>query len=106
MKPVDSLTGLTNELCDWCKAREREWEQFVSESAKKTPAGTPGLWDKMPVIDSKAVAETSPIFERHLGIPLDPRLIRPGGYSSADDLVNELVPRMIAAAKKNRGKAS
>lgn len=78
----------------------------MKASAKKGPTGTPGLWDRMPAIDSKAVAETSPIFEKHLGIPLDPRLIRSGGYSSADDLVKDLVPRMIAAARKIRGKAS
>ena len=49
----------------------------------------------MPTLDSKAVARSSPIFERHLGRPLDIRLIRPGGYQDIDHMLDDLVPAMM-----------
>ena len=38
---------------------------------------------------------SSPIFERHLGRPLDIRLIRPGGYQDIDHMLDHLVPAMM-----------
>jgi hypothetical protein len=61
------------------------------------------LWDGLPEVDSKAIARTSPIFERHLGIPLDVKLIRRGGYQTIEEVIVELVPKMIDAAKVRSG---
>ena len=53
------------------------------------------LWDTMPTVDSKAVARTSHIFKKWLGKPLDVRLIREGGYENLDDMIQDLVPKML-----------
>lgn len=45
----------------------------------------------MPAVDSKTVARTAPLFERHLGSPLDVQRIRQGGYDSIDDITDHLV---------------
>ena len=57
----------------------------------------------MPVVDSKTVARTSPIFEKHLGRPLDIRLIRPDGYKSIDHMIRHLVPLMMNDHRSRRG---
>lgn len=92
--------ALRDDLCAWCKDRRDEWDRFVRLSESKGTPGSIGLWDRMPAIDSKAVTETSPIFERHLGVKLDPNLIRPGGYASDEELVADLIPKMIALADR------
>lgn len=97
--------ALKEELCSWCRERREEWDRFVQLSERKGVPGSIDLWNGMPVVDSKAVTETSPIFERHLGIKLDPKLIRPGGYASDDDLVADLVPKMMALADKKPKKS-
>ncbi len=53
------------------------------------------LWDSMPTVDSKTVARTAPIFEDCLGRKLDVRLIRQGGYQSVEDVISDLVPKML-----------
>jgi aspartate-semialdehyde dehydrogenase len=95
--------GLEDELASW-------HEKLQSDSSKLAglvsagPEG--GLWEGMPTIDSKVVTETSPIFERHLGIPLDVTCIRPGGYTSFRDLVSDLVPKMKKLAQLKKSKDS
>lgn len=86
---------LKTDLRSWWKREKKDWEHRVDSSSGKRPTGAE-LWDSMPTIDSKVATETSPIFEKHLGIPLDTSLIRPGGYSSIDDLISDLVPKMMS----------
>ena len=57
----------------------------------------------MPAVDSKAVARTSPIFEEHLGRPLDVQYIRPDGYQSVDDMIRHLVPAMMDGPPLGKG---
>ena len=82
----------------WWGVECTDWDTAVSGGDPEMPGGT-DLWDCMPEVDSKAIARTSPIFERHLGVPLDVRLIRPGGYTIIDDAIADLVSKMEAAAK-------
>src|SRR5689334_10642001 len=77
---------LRKELQRWY---EDESEAPPPSSNASTPA-TEGAWDDMPAIDSKAVVKASTIFKRYLGVDLDPKMIRKGGYSSFDDLVDDL----------------
>jgi hypothetical protein len=87
----------------WWEAESTDWDLTVTATDPSQLPGGDDLWDGMPIVDSKAVARTSPIFERHLGIPLDVKLIRPGGYASIEDAVGDLVPKMIAAASHQAG---
>ena len=56
-----------------------------------------GLWDGIPNIDSKEVARMRPIFER-VGLPFDVNHIRPGGYMTVDELIDDLVPKLAGTA--------
>lgn len=95
--------ALRQELVAYFEAmKERMRKLRNSDRGKPLPGGAP-LWNGVPEIDSKAVAETSPIWEKHLGIPLDTRLIRPGGYASFDEFLSELGPRMLRKATLRRG---
>ena len=89
--------GLATELREWCNHETADWDALVEGQGSGTGMGgnDSDLWESMPTLDSKTVARTSPIFEKHLGRPLKVRLIRPGGYDSVDDMVNHLVPAMM-----------
>jgi len=89
---VATASGLKDALYDWLGAACLDWDEAVNAEAES--GGEVDLWDGMPVVDSKTVARTSPIFERYLGIPLDVKLIRRGGYSSIDDVLADLLPKM------------
>src|SRR6266568_3364249 len=65
----------------WSK-ESSDWDAQVSGKQPVTLPGGTDLWDRMPVVDSKAVARLTHVFERHLGIPLNTKLIRPGGYKN------------------------
>ena len=48
------------------------------------------LWEDMPTVDSKTVARLAPIFKRHTGRYQNIRRIRPGGYDSVEEAVQDL----------------
>ncbi len=87
---------LKTALRSWWKREQKDWDRRVDSSARERITG-PELWDGMPTIDSKVAAETSPIFEKYLGIPLDTSMIKPGGYTSIEDLMSDLVPKMMSS---------
>jgi len=92
---------LAKDLHDFWEAETTDWDAQVEGAGAGGSASD--LWGCMPVVDSKAVARTAPIFEKHLGIPLDVRLIRPGGYHSIDAMVSDLVPKMVRKGLKRNG---
>jgi len=96
--PSSKAAQLAAELRAWWAQESADWDSVVAGGAD-TPSLSGGLWDGMPTVDSKAVARTSPIFKKHLGIPLDVKLVRAGGYASIDDVIGDLVPKMEAAAQ-------
>jgi hypothetical protein len=63
----------------------------------KPPAGT--LFDALPAIDSLGVVTGLVVVEAHLPCKVPPRLIRPGGYNSFEDLVTDLMPKLRALVK-------
>ena len=90
-------TQLRRALRAWAEQETVDWDAQVEASGTGIvpDTGNSDLWDSMPTLDSKAVARSSPIFERYLGRPLDIRLIRPGGYQSIDAMIEHLVPSMM-----------
>jgi hypothetical protein len=103
--PADKVQALRDDLKAW-------WDEVQAEEIILTPedgAEDADLWDNMPVLDSKRVALSSHLFVKHLGVDLDMKLIRPGGYSSFDDFTNHIIPAMIAhvaAGKASKQKKS
>lgn len=93
-------------LTAWWAEECTDWDAAVLGADESSLPGGVDLWDSMPQVDSKAVARTSPIFERHFGIPLDVKLIRAGGYAGIEDVIAGLVPKMEAAASKTLGNKS
>lgn len=93
---------IASDLRAWWDGETSDWDAEVTGSSPKLSGE---LWERMPEIDSKVVARSSGIFEKHFGIPLDVRLIRRGGYSSVEDMVEDLVPKMQAKLKKPAGGA-
>ena len=93
---------LIQALRAWWSQETDDWDALV-EGSGADEAATSDLWDSMPTVDSKAVARTSPIFEEHLGRPLDVQCIRPGGYQSVEDMIRHLVPAMMDAPQPGKG---
>lgn len=100
--PQTKLKLLERDLREWWEQERTDWDTAVSGAEHKQLPGGADLWDAMPTVDSKAVARTSPIFERHLGAPLDVKLIRPGGYSSIEDLIADLISKLTSSASAQR----
>ena len=90
--------ALSLELRGWWSKERADWDTQVegSPTAGMSEATDSDLWGSMPVVDSKTVARTSPVFEKHLGRPLDIRLIRPRGYESVDHMIGHLIPLMMS----------
>jgi hypothetical protein len=100
---ADLSGAITAEIQAWWEVESTDWDAAVTAADPSALPGGADLWDDMPVVDSKTIARTSPIFERHLGIRLDVTLIRPGGYPSIEDAIADLVPKMTAAAGHSHG---
>jgi hypothetical protein len=86
--------ALATELLDWWRKEREDWDILLEPSPDELTDVESDLWDSLPVVDSKAIARSAPIFEAHLGIPLDVKLIRPGGYPSIEAAIEHLLPRM------------
>lgn len=99
-QPV-ATTALAADLRAFWEAECVDWDQLVT-GAVAGVADEIDVWNDMPTVDSKAVARTSPIFQKHLGIPLDSSLIRPGGYKTLEEMIEHLVPLMMETAKKRQ----
>lgn len=96
----DRMTKLIDALRGWLELESADWDQLVTGPLADAPDADIDLWDDMPAIDSKAVARSSPLFKKFLGIELDVALIRAGGYKTIDECIDHLVPLMDEAAKK------
>ena len=99
------LKTLRLELTRWYEEETSNFDALVENSGSSEVGNEDysDLWDSMPELDSKAVARSSPIFVRYLGIPLEAKIIRPGGYESADQMINHLVPKMLDRLQSDAG---
>lgn len=77
---------------DWA---ERECTSFDEAVDRLTGGGRDenSIWD-MPSIDSKRVVGLLVELEDALGRPIPCSVIRPGGYTSVDDLAKDLGPKI------------
>lgn len=96
-----SIAALEEAIRAWWQTQQASW---LTDPADAESQET-DLWDGLPEIDSKVVARTTPLFEEHLGVKLDVRMIKAGGYDSIDQLITDLVPRMIAKVNRRISKA-
>ena len=100
-------SALAADLRAWLQAERSDWDAAVAAGATPDLPGGADLWNDMPGLDSKVVARSSHIFKQHLGVPLDIKLIRPGGYTDGEAMIADLVPKMVATvsegSKTSRG---
>ncbi len=72
----------------------RLWWEEEAQSFDAAVAGTAPIWEGLPEIDSKAVVKASPIIRAFLGVDLDPKHIRRGGYASFNDFADDLLAKL------------
>jgi hypothetical protein len=102
----DKKEALEESLREWWHERNSSWEiddaDDTGESTSETSHGGGGgdVWDHMPEIDSKEVTRAGSVCEEYLDTDFDPSLVREGGYGSIDDLVDDLVPKLIEKEKE------
>lgn len=83
---------LVAELEAWF-AEEAESIDGVIEAG--APAGMGGsIMGMRPAIDSKRVIDATVVTKRVLGIELPPNIIRPGGYTTCDEMIADIVPKL------------
>lgn len=103
---TDLSAVLSADLNAWWEQECGDWDTLVEGKSPESLLGGEDLWNCMPLVDSKVVARTSPIFEKYFGIPLDVKLIRPGGYKSIEEMIADLVPKMMEVVKSKRAGAN
>jgi seryl-tRNA(Sec) selenium transferase len=97
----ESIAALEAAIREWWQTQQATW---LPDSTHAESEET-DLWDDLPEVDSKVAARTTPLFEDHLGMKLDVRMIKAGGYDSIDKMINDLVPRMVAKVNRRISKA-
>jgi hypothetical protein len=80
------------------------WDSEVSAvddpfALPKMPAGT--IFDALPAIDSLGVVSALLTVEKHVPFKVTPKLIRPGGYNSFEDLIADFTTKLKALAAKH-----
>lgn len=91
----DRSSQLEEIMRDWCEENCTSFDDAVSGGQPK-PTGSLSIWDDIPDIDSKEAIGCLVALEPTLGCELPAELVRPGGYSSVDDLVEDLLPKIRA----------
>lgn len=84
---------------DWCEENCKSFDEAVSGTPPD--ASEPlSIWDEIPQVDSKEAIGCLVALEPELGCELSgeqvAELIRPGGYSSVDDFVEDILPKIRA----------
>ena len=73
------------------KTEIQKWYE-ANKDAMKPEDGIDDGWSVLlPVIDSKMVVHTSPIFEENLGRKLKAEMIQKGGYESCEKMSDDLI---------------
>lgn len=74
---------------------EEETASIDGAVASEAPAGPGGsIMSKRPAIDSKRVVDATVITQEVIGIELPPQIIKPGGYDSCQEMVDDLVAKL------------
>ena len=89
--------ALVNDLRAWWNDQVGGDDPFVSP---KAPSGT--IFDVVPEMDSLSAVTGLVTVEEHLGFDVPPTMIRRGGYSNFDDMVNDIMPKVRSMAEKHK----
>lgn len=72
-----------------------EKETAPIDGVEEAPSGDGGsILETRPAIDSKRVIDATVITKKVLGIPLPPAIIKPGGYASCEEMIDDLIPKL------------
>ncbi len=77
--------------------------QAKLHGGKSEPAGSPKTIGPEPSIDSLVVVGMLVELEEKVGFDLLEDVVKPGGYVSIDDVVNNLMPKLKRRWEKHRG---
>lgn len=100
---MDDRTRLLDEFAAKQPELIRKLQRWFDEEAAAidgtieadAPSGTGGsIISVRPAIDSKRVLDATCITEEVLGINLPPKIIKPGGYMSCDEMITDLVAKL------------
>lgn len=111
MATKDSPQITHAEFDEYEPALRAEMETWLEQelAAEAPPAANPAtapVWSDLPVLDSKTLARASPVVKKHLGVGIDPKLIRKGGYSSVEEALDDLLPKLRATCLPNTAAAA
>jgi hypothetical protein len=77
------------------------WKQNQAGSTPPpTNPATAAVWGKVPTVDSKTVARASPVVRKYLGVGINPKLIRKGGYATFDEALDDILPKLRASCSE------
>ena len=83
---------LIGELREWY---DEETASIDGSIESEAPSGTGGsIISTGPAIDSKRVVDATVCTQRVLGMELPSKIIKPGGYDSFDEMIEDLVPKL------------
>jgi hypothetical protein len=72
-----------------------EEETAPIDGVDDAPSGDGGSIVAMrPAIDSKRVVDARAVTKKVLGILLPPAIIKPGGYTSCEEMISDIVPKL------------
>jgi hypothetical protein len=88
----EKTSELISELQTWF---EEEAAPIDGVPGSDAPSGDGGsILGMRPAIDSKRVVDATAITKRVLGVELPPAIIKPGGYTSCDEMITDIVPKL------------
>jgi len=83
---------LVAELEEWFEEEAAAIDGSVEADA---PSGSGGsIMGMRPVIDSKRVVDATVVTKKVLDIELPPQIIKAGGYTSCEEMIADLVPKL------------
>ncbi len=86
------LGALIEALGEWY---EEETDAIDAGIVGGAPSGTGGsIVSNVPAIDSKRVLDASSVTKELINIEIPPEVIRPGGYDSCEEMVDDLLPKL------------
>jgi hypothetical protein len=88
----DTKDKLISELKAWYDEETTSIDGAIQAAA---PSGAGGsIVTISPAIDSKRVVDATLVTEAVLGIELPPEIIKPGGYETFEEMIEDIVPKL------------
>ncbi len=88
----DKVPELISQLEAWF---EQETAPIDGAPGADAPSGEGGsIIGMRPAIDSKRVVDATVVTKKVLGIELPPAIIKPGGYTSCEEMIDDIVPKL------------